>query len=190
MVKTPSSESRPQEVGVTASVRSPSSYNDEAGAQSVISELGPNNQSVTIKGGATSESEVNTSVDVIDHMARLDFKVKPDGGTLISFHYEYNDYLDECGCVDPAALKEIVKKPEAPPEPQAAAIQNPIQAPAAGDLELEDNADDANQCDAGQFRFENVLKSMVARLELYNGLAPIQEYARHQTKATKKRKPQ
>lgn len=48
-----------------------------------------------------------------------------------------------------------------------------MQALAAGDLELEDNADDANQCDAGQFRFENVLKSMVARLELYNGLAPI-----------------
>ena len=63
---------------MTASMRSPSSYNDEAGAQSVISELGPNNQSVTInKGGANSESEVNTSVDVIDHMARLDFKVKP-----------------------------------------------------------------------------------------------------------------
>ena len=112
MVKTPLSESRPQEAGMTASMRSPSSYNDEAGAQSVISELGPNNQSVTInKGGANSESEVNTSVDVIDHMARLDFKVKPEGGTLISFDYEYNDYLDECGCVDPKTLKEIVKKP-------------------------------------------------------------------------------
>jgi hypothetical protein len=29
---------------------------------------------------------------------------------------------------------------------------------------------------------------MVARLELYNGLAPIQEYGRHQTQAIKKRK--
>jgi hypothetical protein len=28
---------------------------------------------------------------------------------------------------------------------------------------------------------------MVARLELYNGLAPIQEYARHQTQAIRKR---
>lgn len=29
---------------------------------------------------------------------------------------------------------------------------------------------------------------MVARLELYNGLAPIQEYGRHQTQASKKKK--
>jgi len=31
---------------------------------------------------------------------------------------------------------------------------------------------------------------MVARLELYNGLAPIQEYGRHQTRANRKKKPQ
>ena len=31
---------------------------------------------------------------------------------------------------------------------------------------------------------------MVARLELYNGLAPIQEYGRHQTQANRKKKPQ
>lgn len=35
--------------------------------------------------------------------------------------------------------------------------------------EMEENCD----ADVGRFRFENVLKSMVARLELYNGLAPI-----------------
>lgn len=47
--------------------------------------------------------------------------------------------------------------------------------------------EDQNEQD-GRFRFENVLKSMVARLELYNGLAPIQEYGRHQTQASKKKK--
>ena len=31
---------------------------------------------------------------------------------------------------------------------------------------------------------------MVARLELYNGLAPIQEYGRHQTRVNRKKKPQ
>lgn len=50
-------------------------------------------------------TEPNTNV--IDHMARLDFDIKPEGGTLVSFHYEYNDYLDEIGCVDPQTAKEI-----------------------------------------------------------------------------------
>jgi hypothetical protein len=31
---------------------------------------------------------------------------------------------------------------------------------------------------------------MVARLELYNGLAPVQEYGRHLTQINKKKKPQ
>lgn len=181
MVQTPSSDSR-QLMRASVSMPSPSSYNDENGAQSCISEP-QNNQSVTIKGGVTSESEANTSVDVIDHMARLDFRIKPEGGTLISFHYEYNDYLDELGCVDPSALKESKKHPEVV-EPHPVHLQAQT---VGGDLELED-CDDTNQCDVGQFRFENVLKSMVARLELYNNLAPIQEYARHQTKASKKRK--
>ena len=32
---------------------------------------------------------------------------------------------------------------------------------------------------AGGHRFENMIKSMLARLELHNSLAPIQEYGRH-----------
>ena len=43
---------------------------------------------------------------MIDHMARLDFEINPKGGTLVSFHFEYNDYLDEIGCIDPATAKE------------------------------------------------------------------------------------
>jgi hypothetical protein len=34
--------------------------------------------------------------EVLDHMARLDFTIDTEkGGTLISFHMEYQDYLDE-----------------------------------------------------------------------------------------------
>lgn len=98
----------------------------------------------------------------------------------MSFHFEYNDYLDEIGCIDPATAKEnaarakkqtdIEQKPEgaqgAPPNLQGA------------ECEIEE-MEDPNDCDAGRFKFDNVLKSMVARLELYNGLAPIQEYGRH-----------
>lgn len=37
-------------------------------------------------------------------------------------------------------------------------------------------------------RFENLIKSMLARLELNNSLAPIQQYGRHQRKAANNRK--
>lgn len=46
------------------------------------------------------------------------------------------------------------------------------------DLEAMDESEVGGGVD-GRFRFENVVKSMVARLELYNGLAPKQEYGRH-----------
>jgi hypothetical protein len=42
----------------------------------------------------------------------------------------------------------------------------------AADDDLE-GIDEPSEYYAGRFKFENVLKSMVARLELYNGLAPI-----------------
>lgn len=57
------------------------------------------NQSMTLNQ-APSISDASVSREVIDHMARLDFKIKPEGGTLISFQYEYADYLDEIGCID------------------------------------------------------------------------------------------
>lgn len=40
----------------------------------------------------------------------------------------------------------------------------------------------------GCHRFENLIKSMLARLELHNSLAPIQQYGRHQRKAANNRK--
>ena len=40
----------------------------------------------------------------------------------------------------------------------------------------------------GAHRFGDLIKSMLARLELNNSLAPIQEYGRHQKKANNKRK--
>ena len=40
----------------------------------------------------------------------------------------------------------------------------------------------------GGHRFGNLIKSMLARLELHNSLAPIQEYGRRQTTANKKKK--
>ena len=45
-----------------------------------------------------------------------------------------------------------------------------------------------DQSNAGGHRFENMIKSMLARLELNNSLAPIQEYGRHQKRAAKVKK--
>ena len=58
---------------------------------------------------AQSQSSQSTR-EVIDHMARLDFNVKPEGGTLVSFHFEYHDYLDEIGCMDPIEAKQHQQK--------------------------------------------------------------------------------
>lgn len=107
-------------------------------------------------------------------MARLDFKIDPQGGTLISFHYEYNDYLDEIGCVDPLVAKEIQTR-QKKPEEQGKILPSAVE----GEVNTEEKMGENNEHDLGRFKFQNVLKSMVARLELYDGLAPIQEYGRH-----------
>ena len=121
-----------------------------------------------------SASDNCLSLDIIDHMARLDFKIDPQGGTLISFHYEYNDYLDEIGCVDPLVAKEIQTRQKKPEEQGKV-----LPSAAEGEVNTDEKMDENNEHDLGRFKFQNVLKSMVARLELYDGLAPIQEYGRH-----------
>jgi len=45
------------------------------------------------------------------------------------------------------------------------------------DLEFDENDDPEDQ--EGVHRFDHMIKSMMARLEIYNSLAPIQEYGRH-----------
>ena len=59
-----------------------------------------------------------------------------------------------------------------------------------GDKDGEDiSGAEEPSCDvAGGYRFENMIKSMLARLELNNSLAPIQEYGRHQKRANKIKK--
>jgi len=79
--------------------------------------------------------------------------------------------LDEIGCVDRHAVKDSqtnlvnkdVARKDAPPD---------VAEAQAGQVIEIDEIDEGNG-DVGRFKFENVLKSMVARLELYNTLAPI-----------------
>ena len=109
-------------------------------------------------------------------MARLDFNVKPEGGTFVSFHFEYHDYLEDNNYIDPVEAKHQSQKKQNTAE--NAKIPSGVEGGAANDDDLEGIDEPSEYC-AGRFKFENVLKSMVARLELYNGLAPIQEYGRH-----------
>lgn len=49
--------------------------------------------------------------------------------------------------------------------------------------------EDASEAsNVGGHRFENLIKSMLARLELNNSLAPIEQYGRHQKKANNRKK--
>ena len=41
---------------------------------------------------------------------------------------------------------------------------------------------------SGKHRFDTLIKTMIARIEYNNTLAPVQEYGRHQTQAKKKKK--
>lgn len=50
--------------------------------------------------------------------------------------------------------------------------------------------EDASEVNVGGHRFENLIKSMLARLELNNSLAPIEQYGRHQKKANNRKKVQ
>lgn len=73
--------------------------------------------------------------------------------------------------------------------------------PGAAQARMTNNADEENisgpeneQSEAsgvgGGHRFENLIKSMLARLELHGSLAPIQQYGRHQRKGNQRKKNQ
>lgn len=116
-------------------------------------------------------------------MARLDFEINKTGGTLVSFHFEYNDYLACEGLMDPKEkILQTKKQNEESRKAQAEPVGPQTALPEGKNGELDCEELDDLEVEAGRFRFENVLKSMVARLELYNNLAPVYDYARHQAK--------
>jgi len=77
----------------------PSGMGSFSGAASNINE-----ESKDHLGGAPVKAPSQDSAcgkEVLDHMARLDFNIDAErGGTLISFHLEYQDYLDENHLID------------------------------------------------------------------------------------------
>ena len=45
-----------------------------------------------------------------------------------------------------------------------------------------------NQIGSGKYRFDTLIKTMIARIEYNNTLAPVQEYGRHMQRVAKKKK--
>jgi hypothetical protein len=69
---------------------------------------------------------------------------------------------------------------------QDQADQTKPGAPDEEDLEMEGDASYPGVT-TGKTRFDQLIKTMIARIELNNTLAPRQEYGRHQTKAMAKK---
>lgn len=108
--------------------------------------------------------------EVLTHMARLDFELDLESGaTLVSIYQAYQAYLNENNLMDPA---EALNNAAVKKGPLDAQKQKALAEGDGSDLEGLDEPS-YNENGANRFKFENVIKSMVARLELQNGLAPV-----------------
>lgn len=106
---------------------------------------------------------------------------------VFSYHYKYEKYLRDNNLIDPEKARMFQEKQKR----QAAASNDPkTQAKDAANLDGEDLMDEDNSHPGimnGKHRYDNLIKTMIARIEYNNTLAPVQEYGRHQTKALKKK---
>ena len=58
--------------------------------------------------------------------------------------------------------------------------------PDGEDLSALEDDTSQNQLAGGKHRYDTLIKTMIARLEYNNTLAPVQEYGRHMNKLKKK----
>jgi hypothetical protein len=154
----------------------------------------------------TTIEETSGKMRVLDRMARIVVNQKPDEPCIFSYHYEYKEHCDFYGFIDPLRAKRQEEKERL----QKARIVE-------GHLAVthRDGDDDEDVLDrqgggineqsvsepweesesgvmgpatSGKNRFDTLLKSLIARIEFNNTLAPIQEYGRHHQKAAHKLK--
>ena len=141
---------------------------------------------------------------VLDHNARMYFELGEQASStnLYSFYSEYTEYLEDRNLVDPdqfaekaerAAKAELNKKEQATAKGAEEAQTNAAGAGGATlattggtkavnvdeeNISGPEDQSEASNIDGGH-RFENLIKSMLARLELNGSLAPIQQFGRH-----------
>ena len=136
---------------------------------------------------------------VLDRMARVTVDQEADEPSIFSYHYEYKDYLDYYRFIDPerAKRKEEVERRKLAKQLDAHLDKNIPDGDESGGEEGEgaigdsavsgfDDGESGGQplpVSGGGGRFDNLIKSLIARIEFNNTLAPIQDYGRHQKKA-------
>ena len=97
---------------------------------------------------------------------------------VFSYHYKYEKYLRQNNLLDPAAVRKKVEQKE---------VVQTGKDPEGEDLSaLEENEN--NLGINGKYRFDTLIKTMIARIEYNNTLAPVQEYGRHMQKVAKRKK--
>ena len=130
-------------------------------------------------------------------MARVTVDQEADAPSIFSYHYEYKDYLDYYRFIDPerAKRKEELERRKIAKQLDAHLDKNIPDGDESGGEEGEgavgdsavsgfDDGESGVQHQAmGGGRFDNLIKSLIARIEFNNTLAPIQDYGRHQKKA-------
>lgn len=109
---------------------------------------------------------------------------------MFSYHYKYEKYLRDNNLIDPdkARLNELKAKRKLQQAQDKQPLPGNQNDPFQGEDLEGDNDDSYPGHMNGKHRFDQLIKTMIARIEYNNTLAPVQEYGRHQTKALKKRK--
>lgn len=139
-----------------------------------------NMQSVIREDDAEHSSESEDGPYLFTGMPRLHVEICDSKPVIVSYQNDYLDFLDENNLIDTDQAKQEEKRNKAAAEAKNRADANAMPDPLAADGEdlcLDDIEDPENQ--EGVHRFDHMIKSMMARLEIYNSLAPIQEYGRH-----------
>mmetsp|Transcript_32971 Transcript_32971/g.50438 ORF Transcript_32971/g.50438 Transcript_32971/m.50438 type:complete len:139 (-) Transcript_32971:1373-1789(-) len=98
---------------------------------------------------------------------------------VFSYHYKYEKYLRDRNLIDPDKAKQLEeklkRKQQLLEKKQNEAKAKGGEAPAAldgEDLSLLDE-EGSFPATAGRFRFDNLIKTLIARIEISNTLAPV-----------------
>lgn len=145
------------------------------------------------------EEEIQTKKKVRQMLAQIEVPQEGINEPIVfSYHYKYEKYLKDNNLIDPEKAKmlaaKLKRKQQLNNDKKEKQKEGKDGAPAVGailegeDLSGMDNDDSYPGQMNGKYRFDQLIKTMIARLEYNNTLAPVQEYGRHQVKALKKRK--
>lgn len=135
-----------------------------------------------------------------DKLATISIPYEGENNPIVfSYHYKYEKYLRDNNLIDPEKariMQEKLKRKQQltkdKEKNKADKGENPAakpkDVPDGEDLSEMDKDDSYPGVMSGKHRFDNLIKTMIARIEYNNTLAPVQEYGRHQTRALKKKK--